>query len=102
MPVSRKVTRTLVLLAIALALLAGVARIAFHSYEFVAGDFDVSPALPLLQHPEQVGIEHLESVTFPGDNGTHLAAWYVRARNRGAVVLAHGTNTDRSSMVAEL
>lgn len=99
---SRPVTRSLVLIAIALAVFAGLARIAFHSYEVVADDFDQSPPLPLLQHPEQVGIEHLESVTFSGDHGTHLAAWYAPAKNRGAVVLAHGTNTDRSSMVAEM
>jgi dipeptidyl aminopeptidase/acylaminoacyl peptidase len=99
---SRPVTRRLVLIAIALAVLAALARIALHSYAVVASDFDQSPALPLLQHPEQVGIEHLESVTFPGDDATHLAAWYVAAKNRGAVVLVHGTNTDRSSMVAEM
>jgi dipeptidyl aminopeptidase/acylaminoacyl peptidase len=102
MRASRPVTRRLVLIAIALAVLAGLARIALHSYEVVADDFDQSPALPLLQHPDQVGIEHLESVTFPGDNATHLAAWYVAAKNRGAVILVHGTNTDRSSMVAEM
>lgn len=98
----RPVTRNWVLIALALALLAALARIALHSYEAVADDFDQSPPQPLLQHPEQVGIETLESVTFSADNGTHLAAWYVPAKNRGAVVVAHGTNTDRSSMLAEI
>lgn len=99
---SRPVTRRLVLIAIVLAVLAGLARIGFHSYEAVVDDFDQSPPLPLLQHPEQVGIEHLESVSFPGDDGTHLAAWYVPSRNRGAVIVVHGTNADRSSMIPEI
>lgn len=90
------------MIAIVLAVLAGLARIALHSYEVVADDFDQSPPLPLLQHPEQVGIEPLESVRFPGDNGTHLAAWYAPSKNRAAVILVHGTNTDRSSMVPEM
>jgi dipeptidyl aminopeptidase/acylaminoacyl peptidase len=101
-PASRTLIRRLVLIVLALAVLAGVARIVLHSWDAVADDFDHSPPLPLLQHPDQVGISNLQTVTVPADNGRHLAAWYIPSKNRCAVVVTHGTNTDRSSMISEM
>jgi dipeptidyl aminopeptidase/acylaminoacyl peptidase len=64
-------------------------------------DFEPAPATELSKHPAQVGIAQLEEVAFRSSDD-RLAGWYVPSSNRAAVVLTHGTNADRSSMVAEL
>jgi dipeptidyl aminopeptidase/acylaminoacyl peptidase len=87
---------------VVLAASLGIVRTAYRHYAEVSGDFE--PELPtmLSQHPEQTGIAGLEEVSFRTPDGLRLSGWYVPSRDRAAVVLTHGTNADRSSMLAEL
>jgi fermentation-respiration switch protein FrsA (DUF1100 family) len=78
------------------------ACVAYRNYEAVADDFERTAVAPLLKHPEQLGIGGLEEVSFCSDDGARLAAWYVPSKNRSAVIVTHGTNSDRSSLVAEV
>jgi pimeloyl-ACP methyl ester carboxylesterase len=78
-----------------------LACIAYRHYQTVIYDFESAPQTPLSKHPEQVGIAGLGEVSFQSSDGTRLAGWYVPSRNRAAIVVTHGTNADRSSMVAE-
>jgi uncharacterized protein len=83
----------LILLVVVIAA-AGVAaaRIALQSYRGAVSDFERTAAPP--------GISGLTEIAFPGTEGT-LAAWYVPARNRAAIVLVHGTQAERSSLLPE-
>jgi fermentation-respiration switch protein FrsA (DUF1100 family) len=93
----------LLLCVVALGVLSWLAaRVAYRNYAEVADDFEPSAPAPLLKHPGQLGIGGLEEVSFRSDTGARLAGWYVPSKNRAAVVVTHGTNSDRSSMVAEL
>lgn len=87
----------LTLLATGLGL-AGV--IAVRNYRASHSLFEPAAASPLLDHPEAAGIPGLQTVSF--DAGVRMAGWYVPSRNRAAIVVVHGTNDDRSSMLAEV
>ena len=76
------------------------ARIALASYRGARRDFERTPSAAIVHHPEEAGIAGLGEVAFPGA-AERLAAWYVPARNRAAVVLVHGTNAERSSLLPE-
>jgi dipeptidyl aminopeptidase/acylaminoacyl peptidase len=78
-----------------------LARIAYRHYDTVMYDFAPWAQTELSKHPERVGIAGLEEVSFQSSDGTRLAGWYGPSRNRAAIVLTHGTNADRSSMVEE-
>jgi dipeptidyl aminopeptidase/acylaminoacyl peptidase len=78
-----------------------VARIAYHHYIEVTADFTSTPPQEVSRHPEATGIAGLQEVSFQSADSTHIAGWYVTSRNRAAVVLTHGTNTDRSSVLLE-
>lgn len=43
----------------------------------------------------------LETIVLATASGNHLPAWFVRSRNGAAVVLVHGSASDRSSLLAE-
>jgi len=88
----------LVVVALVAAGLLWAARIGWQSYQTERDDF-ARTATPALGR--QPGIPGLQEVTFAGAAGQALAAWYVPSRNRAAVVLVHGTNAERSSLVAE-
>jgi uncharacterized protein len=93
----------LVVLAIVVSTLGLLAAlgIAVKSYLGGASDFARWPAARISSHPEQTGIAGLVAVTFKATDGTALAGWYAPSRNRRAIVLAHGTNTDRSALLPE-
>jgi len=78
-----------------------VADISYRHFVAVEDDFEHTPSLELSKHPAQVGVARLEEVSFRSRED-RLAGWYVPSQNRAAVVITHGTNADRSSMVAEL
>src|ERR1700719_1577212 len=78
-----------------------LARIAYRHYDTVMYDFAPAAQTELSKHPERVGIAGLEEVSFQSSDGTRLAGWYGPSKNRAAIVLTHGTNADRSSMVEE-
>jgi dipeptidyl aminopeptidase/acylaminoacyl peptidase len=75
--------------------------VGYGHYRAVLLDFEPMPATALAKNPAKVGIAGLEEVSFRSSDD-RLAGWYVPSRNRAAVVLTHGTNADRSSMVDEL
>jgi dipeptidyl aminopeptidase/acylaminoacyl peptidase len=86
-----------------LGLLSFSALIAWHTYRGVSFDlFEVEPASAILSSPEKTGIAGLEQVSFMSRDGLKLAGWYVPSREGAAVVLAGGTNSDRSSMLPEI
>ena len=78
------------------------ARIAFNHYRAVMREFESWPASDALLHPEKTGVSDLVAVRFDTRDGITIAGWYVPSRNRAAVILAHGTNADRSHMLPEL
>jgi dipeptidyl aminopeptidase/acylaminoacyl peptidase len=44
----------------------------------------------------------MQAVSFVTRDGLRIAAWYVPSKNRAAVIIAHGTNSDRASMLTEI
>jgi uncharacterized protein len=78
------------------------ARVARHDYLFMHSLLEANPPGPLLAAPGRAGIAGLSAVTFASRDGLKIAAWYVPPRNGAAIVIAHGTNSDRSTMLAEL
>jgi dipeptidyl aminopeptidase/acylaminoacyl peptidase len=77
-------------------------RIAVISYLGERSDFRRWPSTEISKHPERTGINSLHEVSFEGSDGLLLAGWAVPSRNRAAIVLVHGTNTDRSSLLDEV
>jgi len=94
--------RMFLLMLASLVALSGLARVAYRNYTAVEADFERFPQAPLLKHPELAGIPGLGEVSFRLANGERLAGWYVPSRNRAAVVVTHGTSSDRASMVPEV
>jgi dipeptidyl aminopeptidase/acylaminoacyl peptidase len=91
----------LILVVAVLTVLAlTAARIALHSYRGGRSDFERTVALPSARDPARSGIPGLTEIAFSGSEGK-IAAWYAPARNRAAVVLVHGTQAERSSLLPE-
>ncbi|HEY4303868.1 MAG TPA: alpha/beta fold hydrolase [Gemmatimonadaceae bacterium] len=44
----------------------------------------------------------IADVSFPSRNGTTLRGWYIPSRDGAAVVLVHGSGSDRSSLLPEI
>jgi dipeptidyl aminopeptidase/acylaminoacyl peptidase len=82
--------------ALPLALIAG------RNYASERLNFVPAPLDQLVREPEKAGIEGLHEVSFRRADGTRLGGWFVNSRNRAGVVLLHGTNADRSSLVWEM
>ena len=85
-------------LALVVAALLWGARIGWQSYQGERDDFERNPTPVPARQP---GIPGLQEVAFAGAGGAALAAWYVAPRNRAAVILVHGTNAERSSLLPE-
>jgi len=82
------------------ALFAGA--VAYKNYNAARLDFEPWPMSAALRHPELTGVPNLQLVSFSSADGLRIAGWYVPSRNRAAIVVSHGTNADRSSMLPEL
>lgn len=78
------------------------ADIAVRHYRSSQATFERTPPDATLGNPDSVGIQELTAVTFASKDGVRISAWHSPARNGAAIVLAHGTNADRSSLTAEL
>lgn len=76
-------------------------RVAIRSYLGERSDFVRWPPAAISKRPGQTGITDLREISFPGPSGIRLAGWYAPSHNRAAIVLTHGANTDRSSVLAE-
>jgi uncharacterized protein len=72
-------------------------------YRMVRSDYsDDPPMTELARHPEWTEVEGLGEVSFRSADGSRIAGWCVPSRNRAAVVLLHGSNADRASLLPEL
>jgi uncharacterized protein len=91
------------LLALAAFFAGAVAVVvAYRNYRAARLDFEPWPMSADLRHPELTGVPNLQLVSFPSADGLRIAGWYAPSRNRAAIVVSHGTNADRSSMLPEL
>jgi uncharacterized protein len=93
--------RAVIIALLALAALLAAA-VAYRNYRAARLDFEPWPMSAALRHPELTGVPNLQLVTFPSADGLRIAGWYAPSRNRAAIVVSHGTNADRSSMLPEL
>jgi uncharacterized protein len=81
----------------------GVAAvIAERSYRGARSELEADPPSPLLQDPRSAGVADLRPVSFVSADGLHIAGWYVPSKNRAAIIVTHGTNSDRSTMMSEI
>jgi dipeptidyl aminopeptidase/acylaminoacyl peptidase len=85
---------------IALGLLAFPLRIAYECFQSERSSFfgqrhKVTPSA------DQAGIDGLVDVSFQRADGAVLRGWFAPGRTRAAVVLCHGTEDDRASMLPE-
>jgi dipeptidyl aminopeptidase/acylaminoacyl peptidase len=85
-----------------LGILSAAAVIAWRNYRAIHSLFEADPPSPMLASPQRTGIANLRVVSFVSSDGLRLAAWYLPPRDGAAVVVAHGTNSDRSAMLAEV
>jgi dipeptidyl aminopeptidase/acylaminoacyl peptidase len=85
-------------LGLSTALVTGVAT---RAYEAERLNFEPSPPGDLLNHPELTGIRALRNIEFRSADSTQLAGWFAPASNGATVLLLHGTNGDRSSLLWE-
>ena len=91
----------LVLLLLGIAAAAG--RIALRNYHAAHSLLEADPPSPLLAAVQRTGIHSLSSVSFPMRKADlTLAGWYIPATNGATVLIAHGTNSDRSTMLPEM
>jgi dipeptidyl aminopeptidase/acylaminoacyl peptidase len=81
---------------------AFAAYVGIRSYRGARSEIEADPPSPLLKKPEAAGIANLQAVSFKSRLGLRTAAWYVPSANRAAVIVAHGTNSDRASMMDEI
>jgi uncharacterized protein len=106
MPLFNSRTRGAVARAGILGLLALAAifavTVAYRNYRAARLDFEPWPMSAGLRHPESAGVPNLQLVSFRSTDGLRIAGWYAPSRNRAAIVVSHGTNADRSSMLPEL
>ena len=95
-----KIAAYLVLAVIAIVLVLSL-RAAVLSFWGERADYVRTPTAAISRHPERTGIAGLAEVSFMDANGNRMAGWYAPSRNRAAIVLAHGTEADRSSLLFE-
>lgn len=98
-PIPRRTRRAAIVV-----LSAGVAlsvRVMYRSYNSARENFVGYPAVSISSHPEQTGIPGLSAVSLPTPSGLTLSGWYSASRNRAAVIVVHGTHSDRSSQLVE-
>ena len=91
----------LVLLVLGVAGAAG--QIALRNYHAAHSLLEADPPSPLLAATQRTGIPGLSSVSFPMRKADlMLAGWYIPSTNGAMVLIAHGTNSDRSTMLPEM
>jgi dipeptidyl aminopeptidase/acylaminoacyl peptidase len=88
--------------AVAAACAIFVGYISVRNYRWARSLIEADPPSPLLKRPGAAGIANIQVVSFVSRSGLHIGAWYVPSTNRAAVIVAHGTNGDRTSMLDEI
>jgi uncharacterized protein len=91
-----------VALALVIGCLGVAAFVAARSYHGARSEIEADPPSPLLRQPNAVGVADMQPVSFVTRDGLRIAAWYVASKNRAAVLVTHGTNSDRASMLPEI
>jgi pimeloyl-ACP methyl ester carboxylesterase len=99
-----RLKRTLagIVIACLIASIVLAALIAMRNYRAARSQLEADPPSPLLKNPQSVGLPDLQAVWFVTPQGLHIAGWYVPSKNRAAVIVMHGTNSDRSTMLPEI
>jgi dipeptidyl aminopeptidase/acylaminoacyl peptidase len=92
----------LVVVAVLTACVGFASYISVRNYGWARSEIEADPPSPLLKQPREVGIPSMQAVSFVTRDGLRIAAWYVPSKNRAAVIIAHGTNSDRASMLTEI
>ena len=91
----------LAIAAVLLIVLLLGGRTMLRTYRSAHADFVGYPSQPISLHPESTGVAGLQAVSIPTVGGIPIAGWYAPSRNCAAVILLHGTHTDRSSLLYE-
>jgi len=86
---------------LALGATTAAAYVANRSFRSELRELAPAPASDLLSQPESLGIAGLRNVDFAAA-GNDIAGWFVPPRNGAAVILLHGTSSDRSQLIWEL
>lgn len=95
-------TRRLCILLLAAGLLAAFALFVRSTW-LARENFVPDPPSPLLAStPICPGHTSLRTVSFPAAGAGQISGWYSRSTNGAAVLILHGTNTDRASMLGEV
>jgi pimeloyl-ACP methyl ester carboxylesterase len=81
---------------------AAATLIALRNYRAARSLLEADPPSALLASPERTGIAGLKSVSFTSRDRLKLRAWYAPSTNGAAVIVTHGTNSDRSTMISRL
>ena len=97
-PVRRSLLATV---AVMLTVLLLGGRTLVRTYRAAHADFVGYPSQPISLHPELTGVAGLKPVSIPALTGNPIAGWYAPSRNCAAVILLHGTHTDRTSLLYE-
>ncbi len=98
---ARRRRRSAVVILIGLALACAVA-IGVRNYHGAHLLLEADPPSALLGSPERTGIGGLRSVAFQSSDRIRISAWYLPPPRGAVIVVTHGTNSDRSTMLAEL
>jgi dipeptidyl aminopeptidase/acylaminoacyl peptidase len=85
-----------------LALICAAAYVSRNSYRYMHSVLEADPPSHMLSSPALTGVADLVAVDFPSPDGLRLSGWYVPSRNGAAIVVTHGTNSDRSTMLDEV
>jgi len=76
--------------------------IAARSYWDERKDYVRTKSPEISRHPERTGIPNLREITFGAPGDPPVAAWYAPPTGtRAAIVLVHGVNAERSSLLFE-
>jgi pimeloyl-ACP methyl ester carboxylesterase len=78
------------------------ALIAVRNYRAARSQIEADPPSPLLKDPRSAGLPDLQAAAFATPQGLRIAGWYVPSKNGAAVIVTHGTNSDRSTMLPEI
>jgi acetyl esterase/lipase len=81
--------------------LVACVSVAARSFWNERADYVRTRSRAISRHPERTGIEHLAEISFSNADRQPVAGWYAPSRNRAAIVLVHGTGSERSSLLFE-
>jgi uncharacterized protein len=92
-------------LPLTLVVLSGASAatlIAMRNYRAAHSLLEADPPSASLELPQRTGVVDLRTVSFASRDQLELAAWYRPPTNGAVVIVTHGTNGDRSTMLPEL